>query len=95
MKFLAYRKFAIRVPRMQVNMQTRSPHETEARLPIYICLGIFSRGAIPAKSAAAIFRDAHSLDTRKCLRRYGSRDLRSISMPYSNATAAELCFTVM
>lgn len=93
MKLLAYRKFAIRVPRMQAKLQTRSLHGTEARLPIYVCLGIFSRGAIPARSAAAIFRDVHSLGTRGCLRRYGSRHLRSISMLYSNTPiAAEPCF---
>lgn len=43
MKLLAYRKLAIRVPRMWAKLQTRSLHEIEAWLPVYPFASVYFR----------------------------------------------------
>lgn len=86
-KLFAYRKFAINVEFPGAKLQgRRAKQKLSCRFTftsVYFHVVQFWPELLPRFSATCI-----SLDTRGCLRRYGSRHLRSVRKPSSDAPTA-------
>ena len=83
-KFFAYLEFAINARYQDKKPQGRG---TEVRLLIYVCLGIFSRSEILARTAVVLFRDV-PFGTRGCLCSYDQGVCEVSGLSSNTLTAA-------